>query len=52
MADGTVCLEVIECLEDSVKTRVMNNASIGERKNMNLPGVKVDLPCIGEKEAN
>ncbi|KAF4725156.1 hypothetical protein FOZ62_032062 [Perkinsus olseni] len=52
MADGTVSLEVIECLEDSVRTRVMNNATIGERKNMNLPGVRVDLPCISEKDKN
>ncbi|EER02320.1 Pyruvate kinase, putative [Perkinsus marinus ATCC 50983] len=52
MADGTVNLEVVECYEDSVKTRVLNHAIIGERKNMNLPGVRVDLPCIGEKEAN
>ncbi|EER09438.1 Pyruvate kinase, putative, partial [Perkinsus marinus ATCC 50983] len=52
MADGTVSLEVIECLEDSVRTRVMNSATIGERKNMNLPGVKVDLPCISEKDKN
>ncbi|KAF4651153.1 hypothetical protein FOL47_000628 [Perkinsus chesapeaki] len=50
MADGTVNLQVVECYEDSVKTRVMNHAIIGERKNMNLPGVRVDLPCIGEKE--
>ncbi|KAF4697258.1 hypothetical protein FOZ60_009881 [Perkinsus olseni] len=52
MADGTVNLQVVECYEDSVKTRVLNHAIIGERKNMNLPGVRVDLPCIGEKEAN
>ncbi|KAF4697261.1 hypothetical protein FOZ60_009884 [Perkinsus olseni] len=52
MADGTVNLQVVECYEDSVKTRVLNHAIIGERKNINLPGVRVDLPCIGEKEAN
>ena len=29
---------------------VENNAKIGERKNMNLPGVKVNLPTITEKD--
>jgi pyruvate kinase len=29
---------------------VENNASIGERKNMNLPGVIVDLPTLTEKD--
>ncbi len=29
---------------------VLNNAKIGERKNMNLPGCKVDLPTVTEKD--
>lgn len=52
MADGTISLEVIEIHDDHVITRVMNNATLGERKNMNLPNVKVDLPVCGEKEKN
>lgn len=31
-------------------TEVLNDATIGERKNMNLPGVIVDLPTITEKD--
>merc|ERR1719230_2034592 len=31
-------------------TTVMNNCSLGERKNCNLPGVKVDLPVLQEKD--
>jgi pyruvate kinase len=50
MADGSVVLEVKECLPDGVMCTVMNNATIGERKNMNLPGVHVDLPVLGEKD--
>lgn len=30
----------------------MNQASIGERKNMNLPGCIIDLPTVTEKDAN
>merc|ERR550514_290525 len=52
MADGSVVLEVKQCspAEGSVDCIVMNNAKIGERKNMNLPGVDVDLPVLGEKD--
>jgi len=33
-----------------VKVEVTNNAKLGEKKNMNLPGVIVDLPTITEKD--
>ena len=52
VADGSVTLEVNELLTDSVMATVLNNATIGERKNMNLPGCIVDLPCLTEKDIN
>ena len=52
MADGSVVLEVVEIGEDWVKTKVLNSGKLGERKNMNLPGCKVELPVIGEKDKN
>merc|ERR1712048_679970 len=33
-----------------VITEVMNSVKLGERKNCNLPGVKVDLPVLQEKD--
>ena len=30
--------------------KIQNNQSIGERKNMNLPNVKVDLPVLQAKD--
>ena len=33
-------------------TTVQNDAVIGERKNMNLPGCEVKLPTITEKDEN
>jgi len=51
-ADGSLSLKVTECGEDFVMTTVMNNCSLGERKNMNLPGVKVNLPVLQEKDKN
>lgn len=43
---------MIEILEDGVKVKVKNSATIGERKNMNLPGVKIDIPTVTEKDKN
>lgn len=52
VADGSLVLTVLTCQEalGEVVTRVENNATIGERKNMNLPGVVVDLPTFTEKD--
>ena len=54
VADGSLVLTVLSCDDAAgeVTCRVENNASIGERKNMNLPGVKVDLPTFTEKDVN
>ena len=52
IADGSLVLTVTECLASSVKCKVENDQSIGERKNMNLPNVKVDLPVLQEKDIN
>lgn len=49
-ADGTLSMTVTEVRESSVIVRVCNDATIGEKKNMNLPGVLVDLPTITEKD--
>jgi pyruvate kinase len=45
VADGSVVLKVLTCDPSAgeVICRIMNNATIGERKNMNLPGVIVEL---------
>lgn len=51
-ADGSLVLTVLSCDPGAgeVSCRIENNASIGERKNMNLPGVIVDLPTLTEKD--
>ena len=50
IADGSVTLTVLEVKENSVIAEVMNDAIIGSRKNMNLPGAEVDLPTVTEKD--
>ena len=52
VADGSLVLTVLSCDEShgEVTCRIENTCSIGERKNMNLPGVIVDLPTFTEKD--
>ena len=54
VADGSLVLTVVSIDEalGEVVCRVENSASIGERKNMNLPGVIVDLPTFTEKDVD
>jgi pyruvate kinase len=49
-ADGSLSLKVKSVGEDHVITEVQNSIKLGERKNCNLPGVKVDLPVLQEKD--
>lgn len=54
VADGSLVLTVLSCDKAAgcVDCRIENNCSIGERKNMNLPGVIVDLPTFTEKDVD
>ncbi|KAF2576973.1 hypothetical protein F2Q68_00000249 [Brassica cretica] len=51
-ADGSISLAVLSCDPESgtVRCRCENTAMLGERKNVNLPGVVVDLPTLTEKD--
>merc|ERR1711920_123414 len=48
--DGTVVLEVTSSGDDHVMCKVMNDCKLGEKKNVNVPGVKVNLPVVDERE--
>lgn len=52
MADGTLTLQVeeIKPKDKIVVTQVLNDFWLGEKKNMNLPKKKIDLPTITEKD--
>eukprot|EP00932_Pfiesteria_piscicida_P013848 SRR837773.25505.p1 GENE.SRR837773.25505~~SRR837773.25505.p1 ORF type:complete len:484 (+),score=184.98 SRR837773.25505:50-1453(+) len=53
IGDGALNLEVTDVSEAAagwVEAKVLNDAEIGERKNCNIPGVKVELPLLQEKD--
>lgn len=52
--DGLVELEVLEVLkaQNEIKTRVLNSGPLKNKKGVNVPNVKVNLPGITEKDAN
>ncbi|CAL9115420.1 unnamed protein product [Musa textilis] len=51
-SDGTITMTVLSCDPNAgtVRCRCENTAKLGERKNVNLPGVVVDLPTLTEKD--
>lgn len=50
IADGTVCLEVLEATEAEVKTRVRNGGILSSHKGLNLPGVTIDNPVLTDAD--
>lgn len=53
LADGSISIEVTEVMsETAVRGKVLNSKELGQRKNCNLPGVKVDIPVLTEKDVD
>jgi len=48
--DGTVVLEAKEAGDGFVMCKVINDCKLGEKKNVNVPGVKVNIPVVDERE--
>ena len=48
--DGNIELEVISCSETAVKCRVVTGGIIKDGKGVNVPGVHLDMPHLGEKD--
>ncbi|RSL32963.1 pyruvate kinase [Salibacterium salarium] len=49
--DGLIELEVLETAGKDIRTKVLNNGELKNKKGVNLPNVKVNLPGITEKDA-
>ncbi|MEW6447525.1 MAG: pyruvate kinase [Bacillota bacterium] len=50
VADGLVSLRVLDTTDQSVLCRVETGGEVGARKGVNLPGVRVNLPSLTEKD--
>ena len=48
--DGKISLEVISKTASSIECKVLNGGILGEQKGVNLPGVKINLPDLTEKD--
>jgi len=48
--DGLVGCEVVSIGDDHLVTKVLNDGELGSRKGVNLPGIKVDLPAVTERD--
>ncbi len=50
LADGSIELVALDSDGTSVRTRVVSGGPIGDNKGINLPGVKVSIPSLTEKD--
>jgi len=50
LADGLINLYVKEYTETDILCKVINGGELGERKGVNVPGVRIQLPFLSEKD--
>ena len=48
VSDGDLTFQVVEIGDIWIRCRAMNTATIGETKNMNIPGAIITLPTLTE----
>lgn len=48
--DGLVSVRVTDVRQDSVTGLIENSGAIKSRRGVNLPGAKVDLPALSDKD--
>lgn len=48
--NGLINLEVLEATEEGLRCRVLHGGMLGSRRHINLPGVRVKLPSITDKD--
>ncbi len=48
--DGEIDLKVIEIFPDYLLCSVQNDGVVGSRKSVNIPGVRINLPAITERD--
>lgn len=48
--DGLIELKVLELTDTDITCRIINGGDLGERKGVNVPNVKINLPALTEKD--
>lgn len=48
--DGALEFEVVEVVGKDIKCKALNTARLGSRKTMNVPGLKLNLPALAQKD--
>ena len=48
--NGLINLEVLQTREHALLCRVLDGGTLGSRKHINLPGVRVNLPSVTDKD--
>ena len=48
--NGLINLEVLEVRSRDLRCRVLDGGTLGSRKHINLPGVRINLPSISEQD--
>lgn len=50
--DGLIALKVLDIHSNEIRTEVLNNGVIKDKKGVNIPNVRVNLPGMTKKDAN
>ena len=50
--DGDLEMTVVEKQDDHLLCEVQNDATLGSRKSVNVPGVRINLPSLTERDRN
>lgn len=50
IADGMLHLEVVSSTDTEIECKVIIGGELGNQKNVNVPGVTLDLPALTEKD--
>ncbi len=48
--DGLIQLEVTELLQEDVKCKIIHGGKLTDRKSVNIPGLKLNLPLLTKKD--
>ena len=48
--DGALEFVVLEIVGQDIKCKALNTAKLGSRKTMNVPGLKLNLPALAQKD--